>query len=71
MGKISDAESNLLARKAVTPAEYACQTGLSESTIRRACERREIAAIRIGRRWLIPVSELDQRLAKASAVAAS
>jgi excisionase family DNA binding protein len=56
---------NLRQRRVLSTTEYAGQSGLSEATVRRACERKEIVAIRIGRRWLIPIDELDRRLAKA------
>lgn len=61
------AETDLLRRRVISPAEYGRISGLSEATVRRACERKEIPAIRIGRRWLIPADELDSRLAKAAA----
>lgn len=48
---------------ALSIAEAAAQLGVHRLTLRASIDRGEIRAIRIGRRWLIPVSALDDLLA--------
>jgi excisionase family DNA binding protein len=56
----------LTKRKALLVGEFAAQSGLSTATVRRGCHTGEITATRIGKLWLIPVSELDRRFAAAA-----
>jgi excisionase family DNA binding protein len=49
-------------RAALSPGELASTLGMSESAILRAVKLGEIKSSRIGRRILIPVSEIDHLL---------
>ena len=42
-------------RIALTPKEFACECGFSETHIRRLCEDGSIRAVNVGGRWRIPV----------------
>lgn len=48
-----------------SPAEIVKMTTLSRSKVYRMIQRGELKAIRIGRRWLVPISEYDKRIADA------
>lgn len=52
-------------RQAISPAELAVSLGLSEASVLRAIRKREIRAIRIGKRWLIPEDEPGRLMALA------
>ena len=47
-------------RKVLTVPEFSEQTGVSQSTIRRWLKNKELRGTRIGRKWLIPFSELHR-----------
>lgn len=46
-------ESQTITAATMTPDEIAALTGVCARTVRRACERGELPATRIGRRWVI------------------
>jgi excisionase family DNA binding protein len=46
----------------LTIAEAAARLGIHRQTLRAAIERGDIRAIRVGRRWLIPVAAIDELL---------
>ena len=48
--------------RALTPREVGRQLHLSERTIQRQCEAKEIRAVQVGRQWRIPVAELRRLL---------
>jgi excisionase family DNA binding protein len=47
-------------RKVLTVPEFSEQTGVPQSTVRRWLKKKELKGTRIGRKWLIPFSELDR-----------
>jgi excisionase family DNA binding protein len=49
-------------RRAYSIEEFAAAVGLSPAHIYRLAQRGELRAVRSGRRWLIPVSALDELL---------
>jgi excisionase family DNA binding protein len=52
----------VLERLAFSPAETGQVLGISEATVRRAIETGQIYARRLGRKWLIPVTETKRLL---------
>ena len=57
------ARRRLTARKAISPREFSAQTGISEASTLRAIHRGEVRAMKIGKRFLIPIGEPDRILA--------
>jgi excisionase family DNA binding protein len=55
---------------ALTVRDFAARLGVSESHIWKLLRENQLAAIRIGRRTLLPTSEIDRLLAQAAANAA-
>jgi excisionase family DNA binding protein len=55
---------------AVPVRGFATRLGVSESHIWKLLRENQLAAIRIGRRTLVPLTELDRLLAQASTTAA-
>ena len=57
-------------RQTLTIAEAASYLGIHRASLRAAIDRGEVHAIRIGRRWLVPRSALDElfgvRIARSS-----
>ncbi len=47
-------------RKVLTVPEFSEQTGVPQSTVRRWLKKKELKGTRIGRKWLIPFSELHK-----------
>ncbi len=47
-------------RKVVNVSEFSNVTGIPETTVRRFLERGELKGTKIGRRWLIPMKELER-----------
>ena len=47
---------------AVSIAEAAARLGIHRQTLRAAIERGDLRAVRIGRRWLVPVAAIDELL---------
>ncbi len=45
-----------------TLAEAAARLGIHRQTLRAAIERGDLRAVRIGRRWLIPVEAIEELL---------
>ncbi len=45
-----------------TIAEAAARLGIHRQTLRAAIERGDVRAVRIGRRWLVPVAAIDELL---------
>lgn len=45
--------------------DVVARTGLSARTVGRMCERGELRAVRVGRRWLIARASVDELLAPA------
>ena len=43
-------------------AEAASRLGIHRQTLRAAIERGDLRAVRIGRRWLVPVAAIDELL---------
>ena len=43
-------------------AEAAARLGIHRQTLRAAIERGDVHAVRVGRRWLIPVAAIDELL---------
>lgn len=52
----------------ITPQEAAHMVGVCARTIRRACERGELPAAKIGRRWLISREKFMQRFDGTAAI---
>ncbi|MBC7104581.1 MAG: helix-turn-helix domain-containing protein [Firmicutes bacterium] len=52
-------------RRAVRPEEFAIMTGQGRSAVYDQIRQGRIRAARVGRRYLIPVSEVDRYLAEA------
>lgn len=48
----------------LTPAEVAAALRLHVQTVMRWCREGEIAATKIGRKWLVPRSEVDRQLTR-------
>lgn len=46
----------------LTIAEAAARLGIHRQTLRAAIERGDVRAVRIGRRWLVPVTAIDELL---------
>lgn len=49
-------------RLVLTIAEAAARLGIHRQTLRAAIERGDLRAVRVGRRWLIPVAAIDELL---------
>ena len=47
---------------AVSIAEAAARLGIHRQTLRAAIERGDVRAVRVGRRWLIPIAAIDELL---------
>ena len=47
---------------AVSIAEAAARLGIHRQTLRAAIERGDLRAVRVGRRWLIPIAAIDELL---------
>ncbi len=45
-----------------TIVEAAARLGIHRQTLRAAIERGDVRAVRIGRRWLVPVAAIDELL---------
>ena len=58
-----------IATVTITPQEAAQLVGVCERTIRRACERGELPAARIGRRWRINREKFIRRFDGSAAIA--
>lgn len=43
-------------------AEAAARLGIHRQTLRAAIERGDLRAVRIGRRWLVPIAAIDELL---------
>lgn len=54
------AQKELGARAAYSPKEFAMLTGVAEITVRRWLRSGELRGTKIGRKWLIPNSELER-----------
>jgi len=50
-------------RRALTIGEAARRLGVHRQTLRAAIDRGEIPAARLGRRWLVPTTAIDDLLA--------
>lgn len=48
--------------QALTITEAAARLGIHRQTLRAAIERGDVRAVRIGRRWLVPVAAIDELL---------
>ncbi|MGH9110021.1 MAG: helix-turn-helix domain-containing protein [Acidimicrobiales bacterium] len=46
----------------LTIAEAAARLGIHRQTLRAAIERGDLHAVRVGRRWLIPVAAIEELL---------
>lgn len=46
----------------ISIAEAATRLGIHRQTLRAAIERGDLHAVRVGRRWLVPVAAIDQLL---------
>ena len=46
----------------LTITEAAARLGIHRQTLRAAIERGDLRAVRVGRRWLIPVAAIDELL---------
>ena len=57
-----------MSRLTVTAEEAADELGVHVNTVYELCQRREIRAGKVGRRWLIPRVELVAFLARATGV---
>jgi len=55
--------STSVERQPLTIIEAARRLGVHRETVRRAIERREVPAVRLGRRWLVPVQAVEDLLA--------
>jgi excisionase family DNA binding protein len=53
-------DDTITQRKTLLIGEFAQQSGLSDSTVRRGCKSGKIRSIRLGKRFLIPITELDR-----------
>ncbi len=51
-----------------TIAQAAARLGIHRQTLRAAIERGDLHAVRVGRRWLVPVEAIDELLVRPSAV---
>ena len=49
-------------RQVLTIAEAAARLGIHRQTLRAAIERGDLRAVRVGRRWLIPLAAIDELL---------
>ncbi len=47
---------------ALSITQAAARLGIHRQTLRAAIERGDVRAIRIGRRWLVPVAAIDELL---------
>lgn len=47
---------------AVSIAEAAARLGIHRQTLRAAIGRGDLRAVRVGRRWLVPVAAIDELL---------
>lgn len=47
-------------KKVVTVQEFSNETGVPPSTVRRWLQKKEIKGTLIGRKWLIPIVELER-----------
>jgi excisionase family DNA binding protein len=56
-------------RRAISPAELAHQLGVSTASTLRGCRDGRIRCVRFGRRFLIPIGEVDRLLAAATSAA--
>ena len=50
-------------RQTLTIADAAARLGVHRQTLRAAIERGDVRAVRIGRRWLVPLAAIDELLA--------
>jgi len=50
-------------RQALTIGEAARRLGVHRQTLRAAIDRGEVPAARLGRRWLVPITAIDDLLA--------
>jgi len=48
--------------RTLTIADAAARLGIHRQTLRAAIERGDLHAVRIGRRWLIPIAAIDELL---------
>jgi len=48
--------------RTLTIAEAAARLGIHRQTVRAAIERGDLHAVRVGRRWLVPVAAIDELL---------
>jgi len=55
--------STSVERQPLTIIEAARRLGVHRETVRRSIERREVPAVRLGRRWLVPVQAVEDLLA--------
>ena len=60
---MSASQSPFDRRLALTISEAAVRLGVHRETLRAAIDRGEIPAVRLGRRWLVPIAAIDQLLA--------
>ena len=49
-------------RQVLTIAEAASRLGIHRQTLRAAIERGDLRAVRVGRRWLVPLAAIDELL---------
>ena len=63
---MTNTQPQTIAAATLSPREVARMTGACERTIRRACERGELPAVRIGRRWFISRERFLEKFATAS-----
>jgi len=57
-----EALSSLTQRRAISPRELSIQLGISEASALRACRSGRVRAIRFGKRFLVPLPEVDRIL---------
>lgn len=50
-------------RQALSIGEAARRIGVHRETLRAAIDRGDLRAVRVGRRWLVPVAAIDELLA--------
>lgn len=50
-------------RLVLTLAEAAARLGLHRQSLRAAIDRGDLRAVRVGRKWLVPVDAIDELLA--------
>ncbi len=49
-------------RQTLSIADAAARLGVHRQTLRAAIERGDVRAVRVGRRWLVPVAAIDELL---------